>query len=178
MHILPGSSGVSTGPFAPPRVHRAAVQLCRGRGAGGQGGCCRRIPHTAAECLFFHFFFFKNSSCSSLALQTRTWPLTQPPSPTRPGTTWARVCHSPTLPSQGLQSQWVHTVPVCLPLCPYSPHDFKQPGLSWCCSNLVWQGREPLTRLSPKNPVEDLAGTRQGAAATLVPRLDPGTLLS
>ena len=38
---------------------------------------------------------------------------------------------------------------VCLSLCPYSPpYNFKQPGLSWCCSSLVWQGRELLTWLS------------------------------
>ena len=56
------------------------------------------------------------------------------------------------------------------------PHwNFKLPGPSWCCSNLVWQVREPLTWLSPKNPVADLAITGPGVAATLVPTLVPGT---
>ena len=75
--------------------------------------------------------------------------------------------------------QMAHMVSVGLPLCHYSPScDFKQPGLSQCCSNLVWQGMEPLTRLSPKTPVAALAGARPGATVTLVPVLVPGTLLS
>ena len=79
-------------------------------------------------------------------------------------------------------STYEHTgfiAPVCLPLCPYSPPcDCKQPDLSWCCSNLAWQGREPLTRLSPKNPVADPVGDGPGDAAALVPVLDLWTLLS
>ena len=51
------------------------------------------------------------------------------------------------------------------------PSDFKHPGPSWCCSNLVWQRREPLTWLSSKNSVA-------GCVAALVPMLVPGTLLS
>ena len=39
---------------------------------------------------------------------------------------------------------------------PYSPPcNFKQPGLSGCCSSLVWQGRERLlTRLSPSQGLQ------------------------
>ena len=68
-----------------------------------------------------------------------------------------------TLPSQRPQSPWVLTAPVCLPLHPYSPPcDFKQPGVSRCCSNLVWQGRKPLNWISLKSPAADLAGTGPG----------------
>ena len=43
-------------------------------------------------------------------------------------------------------------VSLGFPLCPYSPPcDFRQPGLSQCCLGLVWQGRGPLTRLSPRS---------------------------
>ena len=64
---------------------------------------------------------------------------------------------SQTFPSWCPRSPWVLTFPVCLLLRPYSPPcDFKQPGLSQCCSNLVWQGRELLTWLSPKSPAADL----------------------
>ena len=76
-----------------------------GRGTGGGGACCGRIPQTAAECLFFSFFFLKNSSYSSLPLQTSAWPLTQLNSPTRLGTDWVRVRQGPTLPSRCPQSQ-------------------------------------------------------------------------
>ena len=66
---------------------------------GGWRGSCQRIPQTTAECLFFHFFFLKNSSCSSLPLHTRAWSLTQPTSPTRPGTIQVKAHHDPTLNS-------------------------------------------------------------------------------
>ena len=107
----------SAGPSVPPQKRHCG----RGRGAGGGGGCCRRISQTATKCLFFHFFFSRNSSYSSLLLHTRAWPLTQPNSPIRPETVQVRACHRPTFPSQCPQSQWVHTTPVCLPLCPDSP---------------------------------------------------------
>ena len=78
----------------------------------------------------------------------------------------------------GIQSHWC-TPPLCV--CHFiliPPSDFKHPGPSWCCSNLVWQGRELLTWLSPKNPVADPVGAGPGAAATLVPPLVPGNLLA
>ena len=66
-------------------------------------------------------------------------------------------------------------VSVCLPLCPYSPPcDFKQPGLSQCCSSLVWQGREPLTLLSPRSPVAGLAGTGLGLQLPCSPHWSQG----
>ena len=76
-------------------------------------------------------------------------------------------------------SLWVLMAPVCLHLHLYSPPcDFKQPDLSWCCSNLVWQGSDPLTWLSPKSPAADLVGAGPGSAPSLVPALVLRTLLS
>ena len=70
-------------------------------------------------------------------------------------------------------------VSLGLPIHPYSPPcDFKQPGLSWCCSSLVWQERKLLTRLSPRSPIAVLMGAGPRAAVTLVPALVPGTFLS
>ena len=96
-------------------------------------------------------------SCSSI--QGRACPLTQPTSPARPGTVWVTAPHGPTLNSV----QLAPTVLGGLPLCPYSsPCDFKQPGLSLCCSSLVWQGRGPLTQLSLRSPVAGWAGAGLG----------------
>ena len=78
----------------------------------------------------------------------------------------------------------VHSLRGCTPplcVCHFiliALSDFKHPGPSWCCSNLVWKGREPLTWLSPKNPVASPSGSRPGAAASPVPALVPGILLS
>ena len=68
--------------------------------------------------------------------------------------------------------------PLCVCQFIFIPHsDFRHPGPSWCCSNLsLWQGREPLTWLSYKNPVAGLAGASPVAAAVLVPMLVPETL--
>ena len=149
-----------------------------GRNTGGRGGCCGRIPQTATECLFFLFFFLKNSSYSSLPLQQA------------PG-----LLHSPTLqPDWGLTGSGsitdqifpagVHRLCVCTVPCVFAslslfpPCDFKYPGPSYNCSKLVWQGKEPLTLLSSKNPVAELEGTGPRAAAALVPVVLPGTLLS
>ena len=79
------------------------------------------FPKQPAECLFYFFFFLKNSSYSSLPLQTSAWPLTKPHSLTRLGTMWFRVPHGPALPSQCPQSQRVNTTPVYLPLNHFSP---------------------------------------------------------
>ena len=77
-----------------------------------------------------------------------------------------------TLLSQHLWSPWVfHFVLIPLP-------DFRQPGLSQCCSGLVWQQMGPLTWLSPRSPAAGPARGWPGAAATLVPVLVPGTFLS
>ena len=134
-----------------------------------------KIPQTARWSDSFFFFFLRNSSCSSLPLHTRKGLSSpSPTSPTRPRTIQVMAQHG-----QCTQSLWVLTAPVCLLLHPYSPPcDFKQPGLSQCCSNFVWQGSEPLMWLSPKSPAADPVRAGPGAAAALVPVLVPGTLLS
>ena len=76
------------------------------------------------------------------------------------------LSHSPPLQlGQGLSGSGLHAAPLStpqpvpvvslgFPLHPYSPPcDFRQPGLSHCCSGLVWQGRGPFTWLSPRSPV-------------------------
>ena len=141
-------------------------------------GCCRIIPQTAAEYLFFLVFFFKNSSYSSRMLQTSSWPLPQPNSPSRPGTDWVRVCNCPALPSRRPQSQWVHTASVHLLLHLYFPQRFQASRFLLVLFKPCLVGREPLTWVSPKNPVAELAGAGLGAAAALVPELVPGTLSS
>ena len=111
--------------------------------------CCRGIPQRTPEGIFlFGKILLLNPAAPSI--QGRACPLTQPTSPARPGTEWVRVPHGPTLNSP----QPAPTVSVGLPLHPYSPPwDFKQPGLSWCCSSLVGSG----------------------VAAALVPVFVPGT---
>ena len=138
-------------PPTPSQEHRAA------QWRGDWSCCCQRIPQTAPNV----FFFLRESSCSILPLHTRKGlsSLAQPTSPVRPGNVRVRAPHHPTLNSP----QPAPTVSVCLPLRPYSlPCDFKQPGLSWCCSSLVWQGREPLTRLSPWSPTAGPEGEGLG----------------
>ena len=106
------------------------------------------------------------------SIQGRACPLTQPTSPARLGTVWVRVAHSPTLNSP----QPAPMVSVCLPLRPYStPCDFEQPGLSQCFSGLVWQGREPLTWLSPRSPVAGLAGAGLGLQPLWYPHWSQGS---
>ena len=73
-----------------------------------------------------------------------------------------RASHGATLNSP----QPASTVSVGLPLSPYSPPwDFKQPGLSWCCSSFVCQGRELLTQLSPGSPAAGLACVGWGCSS-------------
>ena len=125
---------------------------------------------------FLFLLFLKNSSYSSLLLQTSPWPLAQLNSPdwglSRSGPITAQLFPA-------IHSLSRRTSPLCV--CRFiliSPSDFNHPGPSWWCSNLpVWQGREPLTWLSSKNPVVDPWGAGPGAAATLVLVLLPGTLL-
>ena len=124
----------------------------------GWSCCCRGLPQSAPKSLFL-FGKILLLILATPSVQGRVCPLTQPTSPAIPGTVWVRVPHGPTLNSP----QPVPTVSVGLPLHPYSPPcDFKQPGLSWCCSSLVWQGREPLTQLSPRNPAAGRAGAGLG----------------
>ena len=143
-----------------------------GMGTGGWGGCCKKSPNSHQVPLF-SLFVFENFLLFKPALQTSDWLLTQPNSPTRLGADRVRGLQCPTLPSWCPQSQWVHTTPVCLQFCP--PCDFKCLGPSWCCSHLVWQGREPLTWLFPKSPAKDPARAGPCPTASLVPALVLGT---
>ena len=126
---------------------------------GGWSCCCRRIPQNAPEGLFLlgKIFLLNPAAPSAPSIKGRACPLPQPTSPARLGTVWDKAPDGPTLSSP----QLVPTVSVCLPLRPYSPPcNFKQPGLSRCCSSLVWQGKELLTRLSPRSPAASLVGAR------------------
>ena len=82
-----------------------------------------------------------------------------PTSPARLGAVRVRIARSPTF-----NSPWpAPAVSLGFPLRPYSPPcDFRQPGLSQCCSGLVWQRKWLLTGISPKSPV---AGPARGWGA-------------
>ena len=141
---------------------------------GGWNSCCRRIPQTATEWLFFFIFLFEQFLLLNLAAPYKEGPVLShhPPLQLDLGLSGSRAQHGPTLNSP----QLAHTDSMGLPLCLYSPPcNFKQPSLSGCCSSLVWQGREPLTWLSPKSPTADPAGTGMGLQD---PALVPETLLS
>ena len=118
------------------------------------------LQESSPKCPQGSFSFLGKSSCSILPLHTRKGLSSHTAHLSRYSrTVCVRAPHTPTLNSP----QLVPTVSVGLPLCPYSPPcDFKQPGLSWCCSSLVWQGREPLTRLSPRSPAAGPVGSGLG----------------
>ena len=119
---------------------------------------CTGIPQCAPEGLFlFGKILLLNPVPPSI--QGRACPLTQPTSPARPGAVHVRVPHGPTVNFP----QPVPMVSMGLPFHLYSPScDFRQRGLSHCCSSLVWQGRETLAQLSPRSPVAGQAGAGLG----------------
>ena len=121
-----------------------------GRMAGWRGywSCCSKgIPQHGPEGLSFWEILLLNPEAPSI--QRRAFPLTQPTSPATPGTVQVRVPHGPTLNSH----QPAPSVSLGLALRLYCPPcNFKQPGISGCCSSLFWQGWEPLILLSPKSP--------------------------
>ena len=161
VHNPPGASDLGLMPPKPSQECWAA------RWRGDWSCCCRKIPQSAPEYLSFWENPPAQSCCS---IQGRACPLTQPSSLARPGTVRVRAKHGPTLNSP----QTAPTVPVCLAPCPYSPLcDFKQPGLSQCCSSLVWQGRVLLTWLSPRSPV---VGASLGLQSPCSPRWSQGPL--
>ena len=125
----------------------------------------------------FSLSLLKNSSYSSLLLQTTTWPLTQPISPTRLGTIQFRVPHGPSLLSWRPVSVGAHRPCVFATSSLFFPCDFKNPDSTWCCSNLVWHGRELLTWLSPKKPAVDLAGAGPGDRSHPGPHAGPRDLI-
>ena len=105
-------------------------------------------PNTRQVSLFSLFLFekflllkpatpYKSLSSHSAQFANQTWDYLGQ------GLSWP---NSQLSPASAHSLHWVLTAQVCLPLRPYSlPCNFKQPGLSRCCSDFVCQGREPLT---------------------------------
>ena len=120
------------------------------------------------------FFFLRKSFCSILPLHTRKCLSSH--------TAHLSLLDRGLSRSEPYTAQFF-TLPTCAhSLCefttlhPYFPLcDLKQPGLSQCCSSLVWQGREPLTGLSPRSPGAGL-GARGWGGSRPGPALVPGTL--
>ena len=82
--------GFQVGAQSLLRHQGSATWLGRVRGTEARAVAAGELPKQPPR-VFFNFFFLKNSSCSSLMLHIRAWPLSQPSSPTRPGTDWARA---------------------------------------------------------------------------------------
>ena len=135
--------------------------------------CCRRVPQSAPEGLFlFEKFLLLNP-----AAPYKEGPVLSHSPPLQ--LYWDCLGHGSTRPNSQLSWAGAHCLLVFTTLLPYSPLcDLKQPGLSQCCSSLVWQGRESLTRLSPRSPGAGPAGRGPGAVVALFPMLVPGTFLS
>ena len=163
---IPGASGMSVRPGGD----RGTV--------GGGGAAAENSPNGCWVPLFSLFLFEKfllfkpatpnkclASDTAQLYDQTGDWPGQGPslPNSSQPASTVSVGAHHPC---------------VFATSSLFLPCDFKRQGPSWCCSNLIWQGREPLTWLSPKNPEADPVGTGPGAAAAVVSLLVPETLLS
>ena len=156
----------------PPHPHRSARWLGREEARAVAAGEFPKLPPSVFFLTFSFWEIPPAHSCRSI--QGRTCPLTQPTSPTRLGTVLVRAPHVTTLNSP----QLVHRVSMGLPLHPYSPPATSTNQVSQCYSNLVWQGREPLTRLSLRSPASGPAGAGPGATVTLVLALVPVTLLA
>ena len=161
--------------------HRGSTVWLGGEEAGA--AVAGEFPKQPLSVSFFTFSFWEippANACQSI--QGRACPLIQPTSPARLGTIRVRAHHSPALNSPPANA---HSLRGCSPplcVCYFTliplPVASSNQCLSRWCSNLVWQGREPLTWFSPKSPAADLGGTGPGAAATLVSALVPVTLLS
>ena len=87
---------------------------------------------------FFHFFFLRNSSCSILPAPYKEGPVLSHSPPLQLDWGLSRSGHvsaqPSTLRSRCTRSPWVyHFVLIPLPVTP-------RHQVSWCCSNLVWQG--------------------------------------
>ena len=162
VHILHRASGVSAGPSTPRERHKAGQGQKRRRpGWLLQENSPNSHPMTLFSLFLFEIFLLLKpatpyeglaSHIAQHSKQTGNYLGQGPPTPKSPQLASAV--------SVGTQRPCVFVTSSLFPPC-----DFKQQGLSPCCSNLVWQGREPLTRFSPKNPAADLAGAGPGAAA-------------
>ena len=135
----------------------------------GDWSCCYRgIPQSAPKGLFlFDKILLLNPGTP---YKERSVLSHSPPLQLEPDCL-VRAPHGPTLNSP----QPAPTVSVGLPLHPYSPPcDLKQPGLSWCCSSLVWQGRDLSTWLSPRSPAAGPVGAGLGLQLPCSPRWSQG----
>ena len=125
--------------------------FCAAHPPPGAWGVGRGLPHCwpggdeagmaaaiAAECPFFSLFFLRNSSCSILPAPYKEGPALSHSPPLQLDWGLSRSGHvsaqPSTLRSRCTRSPWVyHFVLIPLPVTP-------RHQVSWCCSNLVWQG--------------------------------------
>ena len=141
LYTLPGTSDLGSMPPTSPWVCRAA------RYRGDWSCCCRRVPQTAPESLFIlGKILLLNPVAPSIP--GRACLLTQP------SLQLDQDCpnQDPTQPNSQLSPASAHSLRGFTTSSLFPSCDFKQPGVSRCYSSLVWQGRELLTRLSPRSP--------------------------
>ena len=166
MHTLLGASDVG---LMPPHLHGSSGQPDGKETGAAAAGEFPKVPRRV-------FFFFEKIILLNPAAPYKEGPVLSHSPPLQLDQELSRsgphMAQFSTLPSQCTRSPWVYHF-VLIPLPATSSNQ-----ISGCCSNLVWQGRGPSTRLSPRSPAAGLAGSGPGAAAALVPALVPGTLLS
>ena len=120
------------------------------------------------------FSFGEKSSCSILWLPPyKEGPVLSHSPPIQLGRGWPG--QDSTQPNSQLSSSSALGLPGFTTSSLFPSLHFRQPGLSQCCSSLVWQGREPLTGLSPRSPGAGL-GARGWGCSRPGPALVPGTL--
>ena len=98
-----------------------------------------KLPKQLLSASFF-FFFLKNSPCSSLPLHTMAWPLTQPNSPTRPGTVRVRPIMAQLFPVCDHSLFGCKQPPCVCHFILIPPSNFKHPGFSGAAQNLFANG--------------------------------------
>ena len=139
-------------PQVVPVVSAPSEMRCTQSPKGG--GVERRLElllqGNSPKCPRGSFSFWEKSSCLILWLPPyKEGPDVSHSPPLQLGCPHQDRTHGPTCNSP----QPATAVSLGFPLHPYSPPcDFRQPGLSQCCSGLVWQRRGPLTRLCPRSP--------------------------
>ena len=151
MHTLLGASDVG---LMPPHLHGSSGQPDGKETGAAAAGEFPKVPRRV-------FFFFEKIILLNPAAPYKEGPVLSHSPPLQLDQELSRsgphMAQFSTLPSQH------HGFSVFTTYSPYPlPCDFKQPGLSQCCSRLVWQGREPLTQLSPMSPVAGPVGAGLG----------------